>query len=446
MLTNIFYINQLSLLMLCIINVVGISILSFSSRYVPTDDSYQKYMMKIIGLIISLSLISILDHFMFFLFFWGMSNLLLTELIMHKKSWQEAKESGLTAQKYLSASFVMIARAIALLAYHAETSSINKMISYNYPHKIVLLFLILMTLGTMIQSAIWPFHRWLISSVNAPTTVSALMHAGLVNGGGFLIVKFFNLYKQLPQVLDYIFILGLCTAVLGSLAKLLQPDIKKMLACSTIGQMGFMFMQLGLGLVPAALAHLFYHGFFKAYLFLRSASIIQEKRLPLSYPPTLTYLLQACICSIPGTIAFAYINNQTFTATNTHVIVLVIAYITLTQSCLTIITEKNMGASIRYTQAIFFSIIFGLIYGFCLYLVESFLKPLNLVQHLPLKCIHAIGIFIIIALWIIMLLSNFLEKIVSRYTYLQKIYVVILNWSQPYPKTITAHRNNYRHI
>jgi len=446
MLKDIFYIDQLSLLMLFIVNVVGISILLFSQRYLATDMYYKKYMVQISALLISLSLLSVTNNIWLFLLLWAMSNTLLVQLIIHKKSWHAAKQSGIITAKYLFFGFIMISLGMTLLAYHAKTVSINEILNYSYTKNLLTLSLFIILLGIMTQSAIWPFNNWLISSVNAPTTVSALMHAGLVNGGGFLLARFFNLYTESALLLNFIFLLGIFSAILGSLAKLLQPDIKKMLACSTIGQMGFMFIEFGLGLIPAALAHICYHSFFKAYLFLRSASIVHEKKASLGYPPNLNKFLITLLISIPGIIAFSYVSHMPFTIYTTNFIVFLIVYITLIQACLIIISEKTELKIRQIINAIIFGIGFGSLYGFCLYTIENFLKPLHLTEHLPLTFMHIIGISTIIGLWLILLFSNFLEKSLSKYPLLQKIYVLILNWSQPNPKTITAQRNDYSNV
>ena len=107
------------------------------------------------------------------------------------------------------------------------------------------------------------------------------MHAGLINGGGFLLARFAPMLAIQPPILNLIFIAGITTALLGTLWKLMQSDVKRMLACSTMGQMGFMIAQCGLGLFPAAVAHLSWHGLFKAYLFLSTGSAAKEKRLDL---------------------------------------------------------------------------------------------------------------------------------------------------------------------
>jgi NAD(P)H-quinone oxidoreductase subunit 5 len=429
--------------MLAIINLVGISILFFSTKYLESDDRYKKYMITIISLIMSLSLVSILDHAVLFLLFWGLSNYLLVKLIIHKKSWQAAHASGSITAQYLGFSFCMIAISIAILSFYAQTTSMYTISYYTYPDSTLTISLILMLIGIMTQSAICPFHKWLINSVNAPTTVSALMHAGLVNGGGFLLAKFFNLYSNKLILLDCIFVIGVATACLGILSKLIQPDIKKMLACSTIGQMGFMFMEFGLGLIPAAIAHILYHGFFKAYLFLRSASIIKEKNINLKYPLTIQSFLASTIISIPGIIAFSYMSEEAFAYNKTNLIIVIVAFVGIIQICLSILNNKEKNIGITYITALSITIASGLMYGYSIYTIEHFLKPLNIVQKYPLKTIHIIGITILITLWLIMIFSNYLKNLLPRYRFIKKIYVRLLNWSQADSKTITAHRNDY---
>jgi NAD(P)H-quinone oxidoreductase subunit 5 len=126
---------------------------------------------------------------------------------------------------------------------------------------------ICIAMAAVIQSAMYPFHRWLLSSMTAPTPASALMHAGFVNGAGILLTLFAPLMLA-SNTLTLLLVIGGLTAILAQFAKLLQVHIKHKLACSTIAQMGFMVMQCGLGFFNAAVAHLILHGFYKAYLFL----------------------------------------------------------------------------------------------------------------------------------------------------------------------------------
>jgi NAD(P)H-quinone oxidoreductase subunit 5 len=100
--------------------------------------------------------------------------------------------------------------------------------------------------AAIIQSAIYPFHRWLLSAMTSPTPASALMHAGFVNGSGILLALFSTVLFA-SNTLIILFIIGGLTAVIAQFTKLLQVNVKQKLACSTIAQMGFMIMQCGLG-------------------------------------------------------------------------------------------------------------------------------------------------------------------------------------------------------
>jgi len=143
------------------------------------------------------------------------------------------------------------------------------------PFYFLLLSALLIITAAIIQSAIYPFHRWLLSSMTAPTPASALMHAGFVNGSGILLALFSSVVIT-SGTLTLIFIVGGLTAVIAQFTKLLQVNVKQKLACSTIAQMGFMIMQCGLGFFNAAVVHLILHGFYKAYLFLSSGEEISN--------------------------------------------------------------------------------------------------------------------------------------------------------------------------
>lgn len=127
-------------------------------------------------------------------------------------------------------------------------------------------------LACLIKSAQFPFHFWLPETIDSPTPVSALMHAGIINAGGFILVRLRFLYEPYNLASGIILTLGLITIFLGGLSMLAQSDVKRKLAFSTIGQMGFMMVEFGLGLYPMVILHLMGHGFYKAYGFLASGS------------------------------------------------------------------------------------------------------------------------------------------------------------------------------
>ena len=143
---------------------------------------------------------------------------------------------------------------------------------------------LLIFFGAMTKSAQFPFHMWLPDSLYAPTPVTALLHAGIINAGGFLLTRLAPLYDLNPPTLHLVFAVGLLTTLLGSSMMLVQNDIKKTLGYSTIGQMGFMIMECGLGAYGLAIFHLIAHGLFKGTIFLNCGYVIhaarQEPRLP----------------------------------------------------------------------------------------------------------------------------------------------------------------------
>lgn len=147
----------------------------------------------------------------------------------------------------------------------------------------------LLALAAFSRSAQFLLHTWLPYTMDGPTPVSALMHAGIVNAGGFLFNRFAPLFAHAGWALHLAFGVGLVTAVIGSALMLMQNDVKRSLGYSTMGQMGFMVMECGLGAFPLAVFHLIAHGFFKASLFLGAGNVIGDARRHDGVPPDAIY-------------------------------------------------------------------------------------------------------------------------------------------------------------
>lgn len=133
----------------------------------------------------------------------------------------------------------------------------------------------LLALAAALKSAQFPFHGWLTESIEAPTPVSALLHAGVINAGGFLLIRFADVLLLAPGVLAALAAVGGLTALFGGLVMLTQPAVKTSLAWSTVGQMGFMIFQCGLALFPVALLHIVAHSLYKAHAFLASGQAVE---------------------------------------------------------------------------------------------------------------------------------------------------------------------------
>lgn len=143
----------------------------------------------------------------------------------------------------------------------------------------------LIVVGALARSAQLPLQSWLPATLAVPTPVSALLHAGVVNAGGILLVKMSPVFGASTVATHLAFVLGAATVVYGTALMLSKPDIKGALAHSTMGQMGFMIMTCGLGVYAAAIFHLFAHGMYKATLFLGSGSAVHAQVRHSKAPP-----------------------------------------------------------------------------------------------------------------------------------------------------------------
>ncbi len=133
---------------------------------------------------------------------------------------------------------------------------------------------VLLVAGALLKSAQFPFHSWLPDTMETPTPVSALMHAGIINAGGFLIVRLSPIIACSPAALNALALVGAFTALFASVVMLTQTSVKRSLAYSTIAQMGFMMLQCGLGAFALAVLHIVAHSLYKAHAFLSSGSIV----------------------------------------------------------------------------------------------------------------------------------------------------------------------------
>lgn len=152
------------------------------------------------------------------------------------------------------------------------------------------------------KTACLPFQGWLLGSLEAPTPVSALLHAGIINAGGFLLIRFHLLFEGQVGALVLLALLVLPSVVLGPLAMWAQTDYKRGLAWSTVGQMGFMLLQCALGAFAPALLHLFGHGLYKANAFLRSGTLAGMAEIPAPSPSRVTLKIL-----LPGGLAAAFL-------------------------------------------------------------------------------------------------------------------------------------------
>jgi NAD(P)H-quinone oxidoreductase subunit 5 len=438
-----FIANEISWLMATLILFVSAIVHHFSLRYMAGDRNYSRYYVFLSLITVSILLMVASDNIVNLISFWSLSNLILVLLMMHKCEWAAAKNSGLLTFKTFFLGLVFLSAGTGLLALESGSMSLHVILqnseSLSPPIRMISLFFIILAAFT--QSGCWPFHRWLISSLNSPTPVSAFMHAGLVNGGGLLVARFAPIFFHENLLLNMLFILAAITLILGGIWKLFQTDIKRMLACSTMTQMGFMMMQCGLGLFPAALAHLFWHGLFKSFLFLRSGSTIAENpQKNEERVSTVPVFFLSSLCGVIGALGFILGSGLLFTAVNTTAVLIFFSWMASTQVAHSLL-QKKKSLFFMLTASVF-CFTTGIIYGLTVYLIEVAVAPLQIWQPQLLNFIHIIFITLIFWIWIGLNLKPFSNHEGSLWW--RRFYVKMLNASQPNPKTITSSRSEYK--
>lgn len=436
--------DKIALLMSILIFFVSFIVHQFSIRYMAGDRIYRSYFLKLAAITASTIVMIFADNLVLFWIALVCSNSLLISLMIHKGEWSAARHSGILALKTLYSG--SLALLISFFLMYQATGSSSIMVITTHVKQIPSVFLIVISgfliLSAFIQSAQWPFHPWLISSLNSPTPVSALMHAGLVNGGGFILIRFAPILLNDNHLLLILFVIGAITAILGTFWKLIQSDIKRMLANSTMAQMGFMMMQCGLGLFPAAVAHLCWHGLFKAYLFLNAGSALKAKKenMASSRHSLLRFVLSS-LAGLAGAFFFCLVSEKSLFTIQPSTFLVGFAYISGTQMAYSlfaggVLYKKILPAFIAVSFA-------GVLYGGSILLIESLL-PTYSAQALPkLDWIHFLMFGLFFILWLGMNVNKSPGLQGSKLW--RQLYVSALNGSQPHPKTITACRNTYQY-
>jgi NAD(P)H-quinone oxidoreductase subunit 5 len=438
-----FNIDGLAMIMNVLIFFVSSIVHQFSIRYMSGDSMMRKYFLSLSAITVTASVMVSVDNLIFFWLAWVISNLLLVSLMIHKNTWNSAKNTGVLTLKFLGlGSFSLL--IVFILLYQTTGSlsiaSIN-MHAIATPSVSLTVALLLMLVTAFAQSAQWPMHKWLLSSLNAPTTVSALMHAGLINAGGLLLVKFAPLFLALPDLLNIMFVIGAITAILGTFCKLIQTDIKKMLASSTMAQMGFMIMQCGLGLFPAAIAHLCWHGLFKSFLFLNAGSTLKNQGSITKPGFSWVSLPLACAAGLIGAYFFAIVSEKTLFTLEPTTFLVGFAFIAGSQLAYTLLRPHPSIPRLIFACVIL--AVAGLFYGASINFIEDFLPNLDPATLPRLHMLHFIVFAIFICQWLVIKLG--LMRHIEHNKLWAKLYMFLLNTSQSHPSTITATRKNYQY-
>ncbi|MFM7563631.1 MAG: proton-conducting transporter membrane subunit [Planctomycetota bacterium] len=279
---SIFAFDGTAWLMSLLVAFVGWSVCRFSRQYLAGDARQAAYWGWLAATLGSVQLMVAAGNLLVLLVAWTAASLFLHQLLLYHGERPLARRAAATKYTFSRLADVLLYGAAGLLYWRSGTLEFELLEDWlagrgSDETLWVSLACILFALGAAIRSAQVPFHFWLPLTLETPTPVSALMHAGIVNGGGFAAIRLSFLLVQSPLAMNFLALLGLATAVLAGLVMLTQPTIKGSLAWSTVAQMGFMFFQCGLDAFSAALLHIIAHSLYKAHAFLSSGSVMAER-------------------------------------------------------------------------------------------------------------------------------------------------------------------------
>lgn len=283
-----FLIDSLSVMMMCVVTGVSLMVHIYTIGYMHEDPGYQRFFSYISLFTFSMLMLVMSNNFMQLFFGWeavGLISYLLIGFWFKKDTAIFANMKAFLVNRVGDFGFILGIAAIVMytgsLDYKEvfqqadQIAKLNISIFGGTEFALMTVICILLFIGAMGKSAQVPLHVWLPDSMEGPTPISALIHAAtMVTAGIFMVARMSPLYELSETALSFVMIIGAITALFMGLIGIVQNDIKRVIAYSTLSQLGYMTVALGASAYSAAVFHLMTHAFFKALLFLAAGSVI----------------------------------------------------------------------------------------------------------------------------------------------------------------------------
>ena len=301
-------VTTLGLAMAVLVQFLGTVIGAFSARYLQGEAGQQRYVAAFASVLGAVHLLLMADHWFVLVVAWALVGVALQHLLCF---YPDRSFAQLAAHKKHIADRVadVLLVCAAALAWtevgEGSLSALKAHVLRDGMSPILQVCAVLLTLAVILRTALLPVHGWLIQVMEAPTPVSALLHAGVVNLGGFVLIRFATLLEHAMPARVLLVVFGLATAVLAGMVMLTRISIKVRLAWSTVAQMGFMLLECGLGLYTLAALHLIGHSLYKAHAFLSASAVVQQTRLQAMHAPARPAafsLLLAPVCAVAAVL------------------------------------------------------------------------------------------------------------------------------------------------
>ncbi|RJQ22798.1 MAG: NADH-quinone oxidoreductase subunit L [Nitrospiraceae bacterium] len=324
-----FLIDQLTAIMLIVVTSISTLIFIYSIGYMHGDGGYYRFFSYLSLFVFSMLVLVMANNFLLLYFGWeavGLCSYFLIGFWFHKKSAADAGKKAFIVNRFGDFGFglgvILVFLTYGSLEYVEVFRNANSVMGqtiniFGSDVSLITLICLLLFCGAVGKSAQMPLHVWLPDAMEGPTPVSALIHAAtMVTAGVFMVARCNPLFSLSHTAMNTVAIVGGVTAIFAASIGLVQNDIKRVIAYSTVSQLGYMFLALGVGAYSAGVFHLYTHAYFKALLFLGSGSVIHalsneqnmqkmgglKKYMPVTY--TVFILATLSITGVPGFAGF----------------------------------------------------------------------------------------------------------------------------------------------
>lgn len=296
--------DAISCSMFLLVAFIGVIVIQYSRNYMDGDARQGAFMAGLCRTLAAVMLLVLAGNLAQLVAAWVATSLSLHHLLVF---YPERRPARIAARKkFIVARLgdVCLLGASATLAATFSTTDIATILTRAraMPHDAapatLSLAALLLGIAALMKSAQFPSHGWLPEVMDTPTPVSALLHAGIINAGGFLMIRFADVMLLSMPTLHGIALIGGFTALFGGVVMLTQPSVKGSLAWSTVAQMGFMTLQCGLGAFAIALLHLLTHSLYKAHAFLSAGSVVEAETVSAFARPRLRPVLLALLLAM----------------------------------------------------------------------------------------------------------------------------------------------------
>ncbi len=441
---DVFLVDGFTLVIWWLATFISAIVQSYSRRYMLGKKNASGFFGRIFGFTALVGVVVAADSLVLFVAAWLGMGLVMASLIGFFDNWEQAQAAERVARRsfVLGAAFLSVAVLALWNGTGATSISAVAGAADTVPTAAYLVAVAALVGTAVVQSALLPFHGWLVSSMTAPTPASALMHAGFVNAGGVLLVRFSPLLTVSLLVMTAVVIVGATSAILGKMMMSVRADIKGKLACSTVAQMGFMILQVGLGFFAAAVAHLLLHGFYKAYMFLSSGERVEH-----TAPPKTDKKPSLGVASAVSMTAFGVVGGVLFlTLTGKEAVldsglVLAVVIVVAVAHATREVVESSVSAGVRFVLMpavfLFGIVVYAGVYNSVTYMMNGPFGNGSVFTATPteLTPVHiAVAVGFVAA------------YVATGYGYAERsrrLYVRLLNASQPSSKTLLLNKEEY---